>query len=335
MAEFGGTELTNGGRNILAKALVGKTIKFTRAYAGEGFLPEGQDISEMTELIAPICEMGISGMDIPPYIGTAKISVVLTNKDLTRGFFLREIGLFAEDPDTHEEVLYSYCNAGNKADYVPGYGGADAIFYQVDFTAVVDQAKDVTAVFVENPLGGYYGPYVLNLPVSGWREASVPSPDYSYVCDIELVDATSYLIPMGGCIPGYFSAADRAGMMSGCESCDGFIRFYSKRKPDEDIEVQIILFRKGGVPPSGDIDAGDGLAFGADGKLAVKIGEGLRFDDERAVAADTQTVLTNNDLLNEDETEQDLKDILVGEDGTADAGAGSDSVSGDGADLDE
>ena len=65
MAEFGGTELTNGGRNILAKALAGKTIKFTRAFAGEGFLPEGQDISEMTGLIAPIREMGIAGIDIP------------------------------------------------------------------------------------------------------------------------------------------------------------------------------------------------------------------------------------------------------------------------------
>ncbi len=313
MAEFGGTELTNGGRNILAKALVGKMIKFTRAYAGEGFLPDGQDIGEMTGLISPICEMGISGMDIPPYIGTAKISVVLTNKDLARGFFLREIGLFAEDPDTHEEVLYSYCNAGDKADYVPGYGGADAIYYQVDFTAVVDQAQEVTAVFVENPLGGYYGPYVLTLPESGWAAVSNPTPDYSYVCDVELDDATSYLVPMGGCLPGYFSAADRAGMMAGCESRDGYIRFYAKRKPDEAIKAQVILFRKGGVPPSGDIDAGDGLAFGADGKLAVKIGEGLRFDDERAVAADTQTVITEQDMVNEDEAEQNLREILLDE----------------------
>ena len=311
MAEFGGTELTNGGRNILAKALVGKRIKFTRAYAGEGFLPEGQDISEMTDLIAPIHEMGISGMDIPPLIGTAKISVVMSNKDVPRGFFVREIGLFAEDPDTHEEVLYSYCNAGDKADYMAGYGGADAIYYQVDFTAVVDQAKDVTAVFVENPLGGYYGPYVLTLPVSGWREASHPSPDHNFVCDVELVDATSYLVPMGGCLPGYFDIADRAGMMAGCESHDGFLRFYAKRKPDEDIKGQIILFRKGGVPPTGDIDAGDGLAFGADGKLAVKIGDGLMFDENRAVAADPQTVVTEQDLVNEDAAEHSLREILL------------------------
>lgn len=315
MAEFGGTELTNAGRNILAKALVGKPIKFTRAFAGEGFLPEGQDVSEMTGLIAPILEMGISGMDIPPFIGTAKISVILTNKDTSRGFFLREIGLFAEEPDTKEEVLYSYCNAGDKADYVPGYGGADALWYQVDFTAVVDQAKDVTAVFVENPMGGYFGPFIFTLPTEGWVPTNEPTPDYNYICDAEEEASTSYLVPVGAVLPGYFSAADRAGLMAGCEAKDGFVRFFSKRIPEEEIKVQAILFRKGAVPSSDTVEVGDGLVFRPDGRLAVHIGDGLKFDDDRAVAADPQTVVTENDLLDEDETARDLQNILLAEQG--------------------
>jgi len=320
MAEFGGTELTNGGRNLLAKALVGKPIKFTRAFAGEGYLPEGQDIATMTELVAPMLEMGIIGMDIPPLIGTAKISVILSNRDTPRGFFLREIGLFAEDPDTKEEILYSYANAGDKSDYVPGYGGADALWYQVDFTAVVDQAKDVTAIFVENPMGGYYGPYTLTLPVSGWVPAEEPTPDYSFICDVEEPDAVGYFVPVGGVLPGYFSAADRAGLMAGCDVRDGFIRFFAKRIPEDEIKAQLIFFRKGGVPSGDDIDAGDGLAFGADGKLAVKIGKGIMFDENRAVAADPEQVVTDADLLDEDETEQDLKEILTGERDTGSTG---------------
>ena len=141
MAQFGGMELTNAGRNILAKALLGKTLKFTRAWAGDGYLPEGVDVREMTQIVKPHREME-----------TAKITVVLTNKELTTGFFFREIGLFAEDPDTGAEFLYGYCNSGDTADYMPGQDGPDAVFYRFDLTVIVDQAKNVTAIFSDNPL---------------------------------------------------------------------------------------------------------------------------------------------------------------------------------------
>ena len=152
MAQFGGMDLTNAGRNILAKALTGKTLKFTRAWAGDGFLPENADVTTMTDIVSPHREMEIAEMSIPPLIGTAKITVVLSNKDMSTGFFLREIGLFAEDPDTGQDMLYGYCNAGNLADYMPGQDGPDAVYYRFDLTVIVDQAKNVTAVFVDNPL---------------------------------------------------------------------------------------------------------------------------------------------------------------------------------------
>lgn len=156
MAEFGGAYLTNAGRNVLAAALTGKTLKFTRAWAGNGELPDPPDIPNMTDLINPIREMEIAKMSIPPYIGTAKILLTLNNKDLKAGFFLREIGLFAEDPETGEEVLYGYCNSGNTADYIPGYGGADTLNYHMNLTVIVDQAQNVTAIFSDNPLAVTY-----------------------------------------------------------------------------------------------------------------------------------------------------------------------------------
>ena len=152
MAQFGGMELTNAGRNVLAKALAGKVLKFSRAWAGDGYLPEGQDVREMTQIVRPHREMEIAEINIPPHIGTAKITVILTNKELTTGFFFREIGLFAEDPDTGEEFLYGYCNSGNTADYMPGQDGPDAVYYRFDLTVIVDQAKNVTAIFSDNPL---------------------------------------------------------------------------------------------------------------------------------------------------------------------------------------
>ena len=152
MAQFGGIVLTNSGRNILAKALTGKPLKFTRAWAGDGTLPENADIPAMTDLVRPHREMEIEEMSIPPYIGTAKITVVLSNKNMNAGFFFREIGLFAEDPDTGDELLYGYANSGDTADYMPGQDGAEPVYYRFDLTVIVDQAKNVTAIFSDNPL---------------------------------------------------------------------------------------------------------------------------------------------------------------------------------------
>lgn len=144
--------LTNAARNLLAKALTGKTLKFTRGAAGSGYFPEGQDAGEITELVEYVRDMEIASMSIPPNVGTAKITLVLTNKELTQSFFLREIALFAEDPDTGQEVLYGYCNAGDTADFIPAQDSPDPVYYRFNLTIIVDRAKNITAIFAEDPL---------------------------------------------------------------------------------------------------------------------------------------------------------------------------------------
>ncbi|MBR0204321.1 MAG: hypothetical protein IJQ56_08155 [Synergistaceae bacterium] len=152
MAQFNGMQLTNAGRDVLAKAITGKTLKFTRGLAGTGYLPEGQEVGELENLIAPYRDMEIAAIDMTGHTGTAKITLILSNKELLTGFFLREIGLFAEDPDTGQEILYGYSNSGNTADFMPAQDGPDAVYYRFNITVIVDQAKNVTAIFSDNPL---------------------------------------------------------------------------------------------------------------------------------------------------------------------------------------
>ncbi len=152
MAIFGGVELTNAGKILLAKAMTGKTLKFIKGYAGNGALPEGQSIAELTDLISPRREMEITNMDVPADVGIAKITLMMSNKDLVQGFLLREIGLFAEDPDTGKEILYCYCNAGDTGDPIPGQDGPDAVYYGFNISVFIEQVKDVKAVFAENPM---------------------------------------------------------------------------------------------------------------------------------------------------------------------------------------
>ena len=80
----------------------------------------------------------------------------MNNKDLLQGFFIREIGIFARDPDTNEEVLYSYANFADTAHFLPGQDSDIPIWYRVQIKTVIDQAKNVTAILTENPLSISY-----------------------------------------------------------------------------------------------------------------------------------------------------------------------------------
>ena len=140
-----GMILTVQGRNLIAKALTGKELLFTRAYVGDGVLRSGQDPAALTALISPKKELPIQSMNLTGAIGTAEVVLEMSNKNLTTGFFVREYGLFARDPDTQSEVLYAYCNKGSEANYLEGDNGTDQIAYSLSLVTVVDQAPNVTA----------------------------------------------------------------------------------------------------------------------------------------------------------------------------------------------
>ncbi|MBQ7214929.1 MAG: hypothetical protein IJS39_02970 [Synergistaceae bacterium] len=140
-----GMILTAQGRNLIAKALTGKELCFTRAMVGDGALRSGQDPASLSALISPKKELPIQSMNVLTSVGTAEVVLEMSNKNLTQGFFVREYGLFARDPDTHNEVLYSYCNKGSEAGYLEGDNGTDQINYVLSLVTVVDQAPNVTA----------------------------------------------------------------------------------------------------------------------------------------------------------------------------------------------
>lgn len=156
MAKFGGMTLTKEGRTLLAKALTGKDLKFVRVAAGDGRLPGGQSIYDMTAMVHPVQDLPIASCTVTG-VGTATIQAVMTNQGLAMGFFVREIGLFATDPDSEAETLYGYCNAGDEADYMPGQNGPDAVQYLFALVTVIDQAQNVRAeiadglIFVTHP----------------------------------------------------------------------------------------------------------------------------------------------------------------------------------------
>lgn len=140
------TTLTVAGIQLLTKCLTGKELHFTRVVAGDGEL-ESLDpalLKERTEMVHEVMELPIKTTKVMNG-GTMVMNCLLDNTNLADGFFAREIGIFATDPDTHEEVLYSYRNTGDYSDFVPA-GKAEPWNIIWEVITVVAQASNITAV---------------------------------------------------------------------------------------------------------------------------------------------------------------------------------------------
>lgn len=145
MANFGTMVLTQQGIALLNKAQTGVELRFTRCAVGDGILG-GQSLEELTALINEKMSFNINLLQTEG--GLATLRVTFSNAGLTEGFYVREFGVFAQDPDIGE-ILYSVANAGSQADFLPPEGSnvVEEIF---DLVTVIASAPNVTAEINES-----------------------------------------------------------------------------------------------------------------------------------------------------------------------------------------
>jgi phage-related tail fiber protein len=142
MADFNGTILTDKGRNLLAKALTGTELKFTKVSLGDGVWDDSVSPESLTDLVSKKMDLAINELDVTGD-GTARLRFVLTNTGLTDGFFTREIGIYADDPDDGE-ILYAVTYSNNP-DFIPS-DGVVKVENVTDIYTVVSNAQNVEAV---------------------------------------------------------------------------------------------------------------------------------------------------------------------------------------------
>ncbi|MDR1705728.1 MAG: hypothetical protein LBS19_13735 [Clostridiales bacterium] len=118
MANFRGLRLTSAGENLFNKCLSQSLpFKIVKLAIGDGELAAGQDPYSLTALISEkYADESIDSSVIGD--GVVQFEVIVNTARITEGFFLREIGVIALDPDIGE-ILYAYENAGEFPDYVP------------------------------------------------------------------------------------------------------------------------------------------------------------------------------------------------------------------------
>jgi microcystin-dependent protein len=147
MAEFTGLTLTNVGYALQIKAQAGTELKFTRIALGAGVLPPGTQLNTLTALLNEKQTVTISNLSVSDK--SVKIKANFSNKNLTGNYYIRELGIFAADPD-EGEILYAVANAGDAADYMPAYDGAETIEQVFTIDLSVGSAANVTAIFAES-----------------------------------------------------------------------------------------------------------------------------------------------------------------------------------------
>lgn len=147
----GGYIVTRAGLNVLAKAIAGKQLLFTRVSLGD-CERNGQEVEvtddeayELNALIHKKKDLPITG---EPTVsgGIAYIKFTVQNAEVSEGFWLCETGIFARDPDTNAEVLYAYEYKGKRGGWLPPSGGSE--IWQEDHVAAiaVAQAENITAI---------------------------------------------------------------------------------------------------------------------------------------------------------------------------------------------
>lgn len=142
---FTSPRFTDEGKALQAKAQAGTTLKFTKMQLGDGELGS-QAIAAMTGLVNPLITVGISGVKAGSNYATVKSN--FSNSGLTTGFYWREIGVFAADPekpnDRNSDILYCYANAGSLAEYIPA-AGSEIIEKIISIPCIIGDAENVSA----------------------------------------------------------------------------------------------------------------------------------------------------------------------------------------------
>ncbi len=141
MAKFNGFILTEKGRELLAKGLAGETITFTKMAIGDG--TSATDAREMEALVNQITTLPILNINAKKN-GTCEINALLTNKTVSTGFYIKELGIFAHGND-NVEILYAY-NVSTSPDFVPPFSANNVVEIEYVDTIIVDQVANVTAV---------------------------------------------------------------------------------------------------------------------------------------------------------------------------------------------
>lgn len=156
MAKYERIVTTAAGLELLENAaFLGGSIQFTALKTGSGTYDGTEELSSMTDLKNVCQTFGIGS--VSKNEGNVIVRIVIDNKDLTEGYTMTELGLYAINPDTGEELLYAIILAETGyEDYVPPYADAPASITFEAYFELTESTEPVT--FTAAYMEGVYAP---------------------------------------------------------------------------------------------------------------------------------------------------------------------------------
>ena len=141
---FTAPKFTGVGRQLQTRVIAGDTLTFTTIKLGDGTMTT-EPIAALTDLIHGIITLPVH--EVRRNADYAEVTGVFQNAGLSSGFYWREIGIFAADPDylndRSHDILYCYQNAAELAEYIPSASFA-VIEKIIRVACVVGDAENVT-----------------------------------------------------------------------------------------------------------------------------------------------------------------------------------------------
>ncbi|MDK7354975.1 phage tail protein [Peptoniphilus harei] len=135
--------LTKKGMDLMAYCQTGEPLAITKFKIGKGKIDSLGELLVLDDLKDPTLEGAITNVKSNGD-GTATISVVITNDKLEKGFYISEVGLFAEDP-RYGEILYAAMSTDEHPDFIPaGSQNNPGFELRIDFEVVIENASNIT-----------------------------------------------------------------------------------------------------------------------------------------------------------------------------------------------
>ena len=162
MSNWGKPVLTKQGLKLQAKVDAGNAMQLTKCRLGSGMIGSGQQLEDLTELVAPVQTLPIASVTYSDDSHACIISAVTDNSTVTTGYYLREFGLYAKDPDDGE-ILYAVAS-DSEPDFIPAKGTSTVISQEIGVALTFANAANVTAAVNTSATAtiSYVNTYVTN-----------------------------------------------------------------------------------------------------------------------------------------------------------------------------
>ena len=221
MGKFQNNAITDVGRILLGQVQMGEVFTPTKIVIGSGRLPSGTTTRTIKAVVSPVITLQINKKQMAND-GTIVIGGVYSNESITSDFYFRELALYAKAGEDGQEVLYSYGNAGETADYMPAYTSGTPVQRQIDLAVYIGNDTQVDLTIAD-------GVYV----TADQLEAYVPKTEKGVANGVAELDGSGK-VPSDQLPDMDYIPTSEKGVANGVAELDGSGKVPSDQLPDMD-----------------------------------------------------------------------------------------------------